>query len=663
MPTSADIEANSIASSAQTAKPLHSVYAIYETEGASDDYRAFSYLMRIEETLPAPINVVARILGRYRGPRLHSETVKAKGQKKKGNSPHQRGLGRIRRHVLSRFRFSPSFHWFSNIDANLYSALRWMRSWNQRDSKAVIFAHSLERGLKLVELVFLFAREIPSGIVLVILGSSALDPIKLSTLRRWGVTVLLDGSETLPMPVKDEEPLAAYEFDSLIERPLLAKKFPSAEWSEILMNSELINRNPEKVLFFRPDWMKCGSATTFAKLSALYHKRDAILIDIALQPHQVFCDRAEIALKLAEVEEDLAPAFHLNLRLSFMPFSVAKVLFFMLLKRPRTIAGYMPIFYRQCTVPQAVQRLISKARIDYLYVNHYFTLPLAKSMKPDVPVFLDTHDIQSLNYVSHDYHQRIRMRAAPFTACLKEELAIVDLADRVAMVSREEIELARHYRPEHDYFYYIPIPETFAGSEHVTTSRQWRTPLQATIVASRNPANERSLAWFLKSVWPRVADLPYHLTIVGNINRSFEKYSHPKVTFAGLVDDLQAAYRQADLIILPITNGGGIAIKTLEAIQAELPIVCTPHAMRGLPIDVQQVLPGCLTDNDMVNDLTELASRPEAMESRAAQVRLAHEKLMAMHFDDQMNHELDRMCAQSRTSSRVQSFASLNHTV
>lgn len=635
---------------AHAIKTPHSVYAIYETEGASDDYRAFSFLKRIEETLPAPVNVVARILGRYRGPSLRNQVVKAKGQKKSGKSPHQRGLGRIRRHVLSRFKFSPSFHWFSNIDANLYTSLLWMRSWNQRDSKAVVFAHNLERGLKLVELVFLFATEIPSGIVLVILGSSNLDPGKLATLRGWGVTVLLDGSEPLPIPVKGVEPLPAYEFDSLVERPLLAKKCPSADWSEILGNSGLSVRNPEKVLFFRPDWMKCGSATTFAKLSKLYQKRGAILIDVALQPHKMFCDRSDIAVKLAEVDEDLGPAFHLNLRRSALPVSLAKMIFYMLRERPRTIAGYMPIFYRQCTVPRAVQRLISKARIDYLYVNHYFTLPLAKGMRPDVPVFLDTHDIQSLNFVSHDYHQRISMRAAPFTECLKEELAIVDVADRVTMVSREEIDLVRQYRPKREHFYYIPIPEIFSASQaSAPPPRPGQSPLNALIVASRNPANERSLAWFLKVVWPRVAPMAIQLTIVGTINRSFETYSHPKVSFAGLVEDLEAAYRHADLIILPITNGGGIAIKTLEAIQAELPIVCTPHAMRGLPLDVQQALPGSLTDVDMVNDLTQLVSSRQALETRAAQVRLAHQSLISMNFDAQMNQELDWICARGRT--------------
>jgi hypothetical protein len=634
----------------QVGHPLHTVYAIFETLGALDDYRAFSYLVRIEETLPESINVQARILGRYRGPHLSRQIVKAERKRSSGKAPHYRGIGRIRRHVLSRFKFSPSYHWFSNIDSNLYSSLRWMMAWNKPNSRAVIFAHSLDRGLKLVELIFLFANEVPAGIVLVLLDSSDWDPLKLATLRHWGVTVLLDGSEAVPSQPDTPFPLQALEFDSLVEKPLLAKKCASADWADLLKNSQLTTRNPEKVLFFRPDWMKCGSATTFAKLSKLFQARGSILIDVALQPYAVFCGRADIAEKIAEVEETLSPAFHINLRRAFLPVSLLVMIFFTIIRRPKTVAGYMPIFYQQCVVPRGLKRLISSARIDYLYVNHYFTLPLAKGLKPNVPVFLDTHDIQSLNYVSHDYHQNARMRAAPFTECLKEDLAIVDVADRVTMVSREEIELVKKYRPSGDFFYYIPVPDSVPKP---VSNAPCRSPvLQALIVASRNPANERSLAWFLKRVWPKIKSLPYQLTIIGNINRSFEDYSHPNVKFAGLVDDLQAEYQRANLILLPITNGGGIAIKSLEAIQTELPIVCTPHAMRGLPLMVQQALPGSLTDIDMVNDLTELACNPSALAARRDRVIEAHCVLTSMNFDVQMNQELDLMCSRARSQNR-----------
>ncbi len=625
------------------APPLHTVYALYETFDGQDDYRAFSYLMRIEETLPESISVLARILGRYRGPRLRKQIVKAKGQGRNSKSPHYRGIGRIRRQFLARFNFSPSYHWFSSIDANLYSSARWMRAWNQRDSRAIIFAHSLHRGLRLVELIFIFASQVPSGIVLVLLDTTELEPSDLATLRRWGVTVLLDGSEVGFAESEAVQALPAFEFDSLVEKPLLAKKCPPANWQDILVSSQLKDRNPEKVLFFRPDWMKCGSATTFAKLASIFRQRGSILIDVALQPHNIFCNRSDIADKLAEVEEAFAPAFHVNLRRASLPVCMFKLGFFTLLTRPRTMAGHMAVFYRQCTVPRALKQLLANAHIDYLYVNHYFTLPLAKSIRPDVPVFLDTHDIQSLNYISHDYHHRAKMRAASFTDCLQEELAIVDAAERVAMVSREEIELVKQYRPKSDYFYYVPLPNYVGDPASASPGRVTPPILQALIVASRNPANERSLAWFLKRIWPKASLLPYHLTIVGSIDRSFEDYSHPKVTFAGLVDDLQAAYGQADLIILPITNGGGIAIKALEALQAELPIVCTPHAMRGLPLRVQEALPCSLTEIDMINDLTNLACNREALLERKAQVRRAHQTLLSIDFDTQLNRELDAM--------------------
>jgi len=242
------------------------------------------------------------------------------------------------------------------------------------------------------------------------------------------------------------------------------------------------------------------------------------------------------------------------------------------------------------------------------------------------------------------------MRAAPFTECLKEELAIVDVADRVTMVSREEIELVKKYRPGCDFFYYIPVPDSVP--KPVSNAPRRSPLLQALIVASRNPANERSLAWFLKRVWPKITSLPYQLTIIGNINRSFEDYSDPNVRFAGLVDDLQAEYQRANLILLPITNGGGIAIKSLEAIQTELPIVCTPHAMRGLPLMVQQALPGSLTDIDMINDLTELAYNPSALAARRDRVIEAHRVLTSMNFDVQMNQELDLMCSRARSRLR-----------
>ena len=59
------------------------------------------------------------------------------------------------------------------------------------------------------------------------------------------------------------------------------------------------------------------------------------------------------------------------------------------------------------------------------------------------------------------------------------------------------------------------------------------------------------------------------LEIVGSIDSSFAGKKYAGITFTGVVDDLAASYRAADIVLLPITNGGGIAIKTLEALLFE----------------------------------------------------------------------------------------------
>lgn len=621
------------------------VYTVFEMGGPQDDYRAFSYVDRIRETLPASASVSGQILGAYRGPRLAQGQLQVRGSRREGLAPHRMGWARLWRYVQQKRGRTPILHWFSSLDGHQYTALEWMRRWTRSDAKAVLFARNLHSALKLVELVFLYAPAVPHGITVVLLGADGLDPLKIRRLQQWGVTLLLDADAAIGTDALSKS-LRALDFRSLAEMPLQARKAPSIDWRGELRQSVLLERNPEKVLFVRPDWMKCGSATTFGKLSKLFQDRGAILIDVALQPYRVPCDRHLAAEKIREVEADLSPAFHFNLRRSVLMIAWLKIGWNYLMNWPKTVAGYMPVFYMQCEAPAIVRQLLNGAKIDYLYVNHYFSLPFSKRLVSNRPVFLDTHDVQSLNYVSHDYHHQIRRRAAPFSACFKEELAIVDHADRVTMVSRDEIDLVKKFRPNGEYFYYLPLPSiSVAGqfSEGYERAPVRSLRMKLLVVAAWNPANERSLRWFLGSIWPSVCDMGVELNIVGAISKSFQGESFPATIFHGLVDDLQAFYDSVDLVVLPITNGGGIAIKTLESIMLGLPFVATRHAVRGLPEAVVSLLPNSTTDEEFLADLLCLITEAEALERRKILVQQARKQLLAADFDRQMHRELDLM--------------------
>lgn len=631
------------------------VYTVFEMGGPQDDYRAFSYVDRIRETLPSA-QVSGRILGRYRGPRMKESRLHVRSSRSPTLAPHRLGwCGRLWRYVQHKLGRTPVLHWFSSLDGPQYAALRWMREWSNRDAKAVLFAQNLHSAMKLVELVFLYAPEVPSGMTVVLLGTPACDPVKIRRLQQWGVSLLFDAdaaTEADPL----SKSLKALDFRSITEMPLQARKAPSVDWQSELHQSTLRERNPEKVLFVRPDWMKCGSATTFGKLTKLFQDRGAILIDVALQPYRVPCDRNLASEKINEVETDLAPAFHFNLRRSSPVFSSVKIAWHYLINWPRTVAGYMPVFYMQCAAPSVVRKLLNDANIDYLYINHYFSFPFAKGLVNNRPVFLDTHDVQSLNYVSHDYHHQIKRRAAPFSACLKEELRIVDLADRVTMVSREEIDLVKTYLSRKDYLYYIPLPNVSTKNVDLSFRRagpKGNTLMRLLVVAAWNPANERSLRWFFGSIWPSICHLGVELNVVGSVSNSFRGESFPATVFHGLVEDLQEFYDQIDLVVLPITNGGGIAIKTLESIVLGVPIVATRHATRGLPSNVVDVLPNAATDKEFLADMVRLITEAGALQQRANQVKRAREMLISNDFDGQMHRALDAMKCSARATAVV----------
>lgn len=621
------------------------VYTVFEMGGPQDDYRAFSYIDRLRETLPASVEVTGRVLGRYRGPRLDLPKLQLRDTRRDAVAPHRLGWGRLWRYAQYKMGRTPTFHWFSSLNGHQYEALRWMREWTRSDAKAILFTQNLNSALKLVELIFLYAPEVPRGVTVVLLGTEGCDPTKIRRLKRWGVSLLLDAEATVGADSWSKA-FRALDFRSVTEMPLQARKAPCVDWYSELRRSNLRDRSPEKVLFVRPDWMKCGSATTFGKLTRLFQDRGAILIDVALQPYRVPCDRKLATEKINEVESDLAPAFHFNLRRPSPFIATMKIGWNYLINRPKTVAGYMPVFYMQCATPSVVRHLLKHANIDYIYVNHYFSLPFVEGLLPNKLVFLDTHDVQSLNYVSHDYHHQISRRASPFSACFKEELAIVDRADRVTMVSRDEIDLVKRFRPEGSYFYYLPLPSIsaagqFSESHEIRSCRN--TPMRLLVVAARNPANERSLRWFLSAIWPSICGLGVELNIVGAISKSFEGESFPVTMFHGLVDDLRSFYDSADLVVLPITNGGGIAIKTLESIMLGLPFVATRHAVRGLPEDIVKFLPHSTTDDEFVADLLSLITEADALERRKVLVQQARKQLMAADFDRQMHKELDLM--------------------
>jgi glycosyltransferase involved in cell wall biosynthesis len=88
------------------------------------------------------------------------------------------------------------------------------------------------------------------------------------------------------------------------------------------------------------------------------------------------------------------------------------------------------------------------------------------------------------------------------------------------------------------------------------------------------------LKWFVDQVWPAVRE-HCELHVVGTVCDSLET-TDPRIVRHGIVEDLQRAHIDCDIAVNPVFVGGGIKIKTLDAMSHGIPCVTTVEGARGL---------------------------------------------------------------------------------
>ncbi len=111
-------------------------------------------------------------------------------------------------------------------------------------------------------------------------------------------------------------------------------------------------------------------------------------------------------------------------------------------------------------------------------------------------------------------------------------------------------------------------------------------PVVALVSSLTYPPNAAAADFMIETIWPMVrAKMPSaELLIVGAKPGALRSYGrrNPGVTFTGFVDDLEAIYRRARLIVCPIHAGGGTRIKVIEAASYGRPVVSTTFGASGL---------------------------------------------------------------------------------
>lgn len=158
--------------------------------------------------------------------------------------------------------------------------------------------------------------------------------------------------------------------------------------------------------------------------------------------------------------------------------------------------------------------------------------------------------------------------------------------------------------------------------------------------------NLQGLRWFAREVLPALLqEFPcIELHVIGNHDPGLEaEFRNGPVKVRGFVPDLAAEYDLAELVIAPISFGGGTQIKVIDALAHGRPLVASAFAHRGFASELRPVEHLLVADvrQEWIDCCTSVLRDREAAEAMAARGRRAAAPYDARHMVGQIREAIE----------------------
>jgi polysaccharide biosynthesis protein PslH len=285
-----------------------------------------------------------------------------------------------------------------------------------------------------------------------------------------------------------------------------------------------------------------------------YMRKDDVF---ELNPQEILIDKRYIETKKAKLNSIIW------LILSFlrgMPYSSGK--------------------YYSSTYIKTVKQLLSTNRYDAIIIDHAQLGWLQKFIPDKDKLIFVAHNIENQIYI--DCYQNARNWISKLIY-KREANLIKTMEDKLASAVQQVWSLTEH---DAKYFFKIegvkkikvlPLSPGLEQSQSKPVTKQFDIGL---IGSWFWKPNEEGLRWFLENVYPHLdSQLSIHIAGRG-ADWIADKYHNIK--YRGIVPDAQEFMAQARVVAIPTLSGGGIQIKTLDAIASGSFIVATGVAIRGI---------------------------------------------------------------------------------
>ena len=243
------------------------------------------------------------------------------------------------------------------------------------------------------------------------------------------------------------------------------------------------------------------------------------------------------------------------------------------------LTGY-PYYISLKTVDEIICQ-IHRRKIDIVFIDNSVcgkVLQVIKKKYPNVKIISFFHDIE-IYKMKEDANRIFKLKLLYKTFAKNERLTVLYSDRTVVLNARDRKLFVKAYGKEPDYILPVCIPS------HSSYSKEYyhikNTKLRLLFVGVDYYPNVNGIRWFINNVMNYLNNYAV-LSIVG---RGMEKYANEfnssSVNTIGTVDNINEYYQQADVIIAPIFQGGGMKVKTGEALMNGKIILGTEESLMG----------------------------------------------------------------------------------
>lgn len=233
------------------------------------------------------------------------------------------------------------------------------------------------------------------------------------------------------------------------------------------------------------------------------------------------------------------------------------------------------------TLERKICELIKVNQVNCVYMNCTMG-KLAKAIKkqfPKVVIMSFYHDINAV--LLKEWVKEKGIKAIPLCISGKyNEKQMQKYADiHITLNKRDAGLFEKIYGHTSDFELPIILKDKYTQGN--TAYKAANKPLEILFAGVYYYPNVQGILWFCNDVLPKIQE-SVHLNIVGlNMEKLRDKIADPRVTVVGTVDSLAPFYERTDLVIAPIFKGGGMKIKTAEAMMYGKQFIGTSESMEG----------------------------------------------------------------------------------